>query len=132
MYTLMANHETSTFPLSLAIVNSDAHAPVLFLHISVDCHTKKVIGSCELVKPVTKSSYSIKTELTGDYKLLNMIHEGEQNMVNLLGYTVYDQICPSIKITLITDADWKKGKAFYEYMEDGEWLKVNDLNLKIK
>lgn len=128
----MANQETSTFPLSLAIVNSDAHAPVLFLHLTVNSHTKRVTGNCELIKPVIKPSHSLKTALNGDYKSLNMIHEGDSHLVNLLGYTVYDQICPSIKITLITDADWKKGKVFYEYLEDGEWLKVNDLNLKIK
>lgn len=132
MELLMANEEISTFPLSLAILNSDAHSPVLFLHLDINPGNKTVSGNCELIKTKTQLSYSIKAELTGDYKYLNIIHEGNQHMVNLLGYTAYDQVCPAIKITLVTDSEWKTGKVFYEYMEAGEWLKVKDLNLKIK
>lgn len=129
---LMANQGTSAFSRSLAIVNSDADSPVLFLHLEVDPKSKKVSGECEMIKTGIKPSCSSKTELSGDYKSMDVIHEGHQHLVNLLGYTAYDQICPAIKITLVTDANWKNGKVFYEYLEEGTWLKLEDLNLKIR
>lgn len=132
MDTVMANQETSTLPLSLAILNTDADSPVLFIHIEVDVNSKKIIGNCELIKPKTESSKPVKTELKGDYKYLNIMPEGNQHLVTLLGYPLYDQICPIIKITLITDASWKKGKVFYEYLDEGKWLKVKDVHLKMK
>jgi len=132
MSTVMANQETPAFPLSLAILNSDIHSPVLFLHLKVDIEQKKITGNCELIKPKAAGSLRFKTELDGSYKFLNIIPEGTQHLVNLLGFPLYDQFCPTIKITLITDAEWKKGKVFYEYLENGQWLKVQDVYLKIK
>jgi len=132
MYTVMAHQETSTFPLSMAILNTETHSPILFLHLEIDKGTKQVSGKCELIKTAVKSFGSFKSELTGDYKLLNIMPDRNQHLVTLLGYPVYDQVCPTIRIMLITDAQWKKGKVFYEYLENNEWKKVKDVHIKIR
>lgn len=132
MSTVMDHQETSTFPLSLAILKTDIHTPILFLHIEVDKNKKQVRGKCELIKTARKSFQSTKSELVGDYKLLNIVPEDHQHLVTLLGYPVYDQICPTIRIMLITDSQWKKGKVFYEYLENNEWKKVKDVHIKIR
>ena len=132
MNTVMAQQETSTFPLSLAILNTDTHSPILFVHLQIDQESKQVSGKCELIKTAIKSFQSVKSELIGDYKLLNIIPDGNQHLVTLLGYPLYDQICPTIRIMLITDADWKKGKVFYEYLENDQWKKVKDVHIKVR
>jgi hypothetical protein len=141
MYTLMANQETSVFPLSVAILNSDARTPVLFLHLKVDPESRKIKGNSELISPLCNlssssrpacCSNSSKTELCGEYQSLHMMHNEDGHVLNLLGYPSYDQYCPNIKITLVTDTEWKSGRVCYEYLQNGEWLKMNNLNIKIK
>jgi hypothetical protein len=141
MYALTSNPETSAFPLSVAIVNSEARTPVLFLHLKVDPASRKIKGNSELINPLcnlrnssrlTNRSNSSKTELWGEYQSLHMMHKEDGHIVNLLGYPSYDQYCPSIKITLVTDTEWKSGRVCYEYLQNGEWLTMNNLNLKIK
>jgi len=132
MNTVMAHQETSTFPISLAILKTDTHSPILFIHLEIDRETRQVSGKCELIKTAIKTFHSTKCEVTGDYKLLNIVPEGNQHLVTLLGYPIYDQVCPTIRIMLITDSEWKKGKVFYEYLENNEWKKVRDVHIKIR
>jgi hypothetical protein len=132
MHTVMAHQETSTFPLSLAILNTELHSPILFLHLQIDKESKQVNGKCELIKTAIKSFKSVKTELIGHYKFLSIMPDDNQHLVTLLGYPAYDQICPTIRIMLITDAKWKKAKVFYEYLENDEWKKVKDVHIKIR
>lgn len=125
----MTNHQITAFPLSLAIVDSNAQSPVLFLHLSINPGNKKAKGESELMIP---SGSSCKTELIGDYQNLRMVYGEDGHVLKLLGYPLYDQVCPSIKITLVTDRNWMKPRVFYEYLQDGQWLKMHNFNLKIK
>ena len=125
-------HEITPLRLWMTILNLDLHSPVLFLNVSVNKENRLITGTCDFSILKAQKSKSFKTEIKGEYRIINTLQEGDQLMINLLGYPHYDQNNPSIKITLLVNPNWKRGKAYYQYLEDGNWVHVRKSEIKIK
>lgn len=124
--------KTAEFSLSLAILNLDIHAPVLFLHIRIAPDQSTITGTCDLCRPDIQASRPITTEVTGAYKAILTKDEDEQYLINLSGNIHFDQAYPDLKITMVIDKEWKNGKVFYKYLKNLQWVSVSGVYLKIK
>lgn len=126
------HQETPPFRLCLAVLNFDMLSPVLFLHVLVDRKNKAISGTCEFSALNSSKYKSFHTEVSGEYRHIKMLQEGERLVVNLLGFASYDHVSPVLKITMIIRPDWQQGEAHYQFMKDGEWVHIHKSELKIK
>lgn len=120
-----------TFLLSLAILNMDIQSPVLFLHLLINPSSRLITGSCELSIPAHENTETQKMDITGAYRSSADRQAESQYFVDLKGNSDH-QGSTEVKITMVINQEWKKGKASYRYMQNEKWETMNNVYLKIK
>lgn len=115
--------KTGTFHVIYLIESPVGTAPIIEFNLIVNTVSKRITGSATLRGP----GIDADDEIRGEYHFQTTMPHKTSIMANLTGYAYFQPIglpAPNLKASLLLTDDWQSGKAVYEYLENGHWVKV--------